>query len=225
MIKRMIFPLVFGLVGIGILISLGVWQVQRMSWKNAGLDEIAEKITAAPIRLPLIPIKEKHNRLSVSVDVKLGSDEIHVITSKKNSGPGFLVIIPAFETTQKRDIMIDMGFVSVVDKDKKRLPLDVKIIGNLLWPNETDGFTPKPDLNRNIWFARDVDKMAAYFKTEPVLLVAREIIGESYGPIPIVIGHNIPNDHKEYAITWFSLAFVWFGMTLYLLWRIKERTL
>ena len=34
---------------------------------------------------------------------------------------------------------------------------------------------------------------------------------------------NIPNDHLEYAITWFGLAAVWAVMTGYLLWRIKRR--
>ncbi len=33
-----------------------------------------------------------------------------------------------------------------------------------------------------------------------------------------------PNNHREYAVTWFSLAAVWVGMTLYLLWRIRRRT-
>jgi surfeit locus 1 family protein len=42
--------------------------------------------------------------------------------------------------------------------------------------------------------------------------------------MPLPISLNIQNDHKEYAITWFSLALVWFLMTIYLLWRIKQKT-
>jgi surfeit locus 1 family protein len=35
---------------------------------------------------------------------------------------------------------------------------------------------------------------------------------------------GIPNDHWGYAVQWFSLAAVWLGMTAYLLWRIRQRT-
>ncbi|MGB3148971.1 MAG: SURF1 family protein, partial [Paracoccaceae bacterium] len=32
----------------------------------------------------------------------------------------------------------------------------------------------------------------------------------------------VPNNHLNYAITWFSLAVVWAGMTLALAWRIRQ---
>ncbi len=67
--------------------------------------------------------------------------------------------------------------------------------------------------------------MAAALETEPVLLVAREVAGDAQGIVPVpVTTEGIPNNHREYAITWFSLAAVWAGMTLYLLWRIRRRS-
>ena len=42
-------------------------------------------------------------------------------------------------------------------------------------------------------------------------------------PMPLPVTVNIPNDHLQYAITWFGLALVWALMTGYLLWRIKRR--
>ena len=49
----------------------------------------------------------------------------------------------------------------------------VTVTGNLQWPQETDSFTPEPDLRKNIWFARDVPAMAAALDTREVLVVAR----------------------------------------------------
>jgi surfeit locus 1 family protein len=42
--KRIIFLVVFGLGGAAILISLGVWQMQRLSWKQAIMTQIEGRI-------------------------------------------------------------------------------------------------------------------------------------------------------------------------------------
>jgi surfeit locus 1 family protein len=53
MIRRMIWPLVFGIGGVAILVSLGVWQVQRLAWKEGVLAEIEARIAASrPSRCP-----------------------------------------------------------------------------------------------------------------------------------------------------------------------------
>ncbi len=224
MTKRMIFPIVFGIIGIAILLALGTWQVKRMGWKNTILAQIEQRITAEPIPLPAKPNPEFDNRLSVRVKALIGFDEAHVLYSTKRGGPGFLVITPALTKPDERRVLIDMGYIPEAQKSKVRSPQTVTIVGNLLWPNETDGFTPDPNLAKNIWFARDAGKMARHFKTESFLIVARSIEVGDYGTIPQPIGLNIPNDHFEYAITWFSLVLVWFGMTLYLLYRIRQKT-
>lgn len=224
MTKRMILPLAFGVIGIAILLWLGFWQLARLDWKETILSQIEERAAAAPVALPANPDPESDNRLNVRVSAVVGFDEAHVIASKKNEGPGFLVIAPALTKPDNRKILIDLGFIPEAQKDVVRAPQEITVTGALLWPNETDGFTPDPNLDRNIWFARDVDKMSAHFDTEPVFVVARQLETGDYGTEPQPIGHNIPNDHLEYAITWFSLAFVWFGMTAYLLWRIRQKT-
>lgn len=224
MTKRMIFPLIFGITGIAILLSLGFWQVKRMGWKNTILAQIEAQMTAEPVALPLTPNPETDNRRSVRVEALIGFDEAHVLYSTKRGGPGFLVIAPALTKPDNRRVLIDMGYIPEAQKKTVRSPQTITVVGNLLWPNETDGFTPDPNMDKNIWFARDADKMAKHFDTEPFLIVARTIETGDYGTAPQPIGLNIPNDHKEYAITWFSLALVWFGMTLYLLWRIRQKT-
>ena len=64
--------------------------------------------------------------------------------------------------------------------------------------------------------------MAEALGTEPVMLVAAAS-DDPDAPMPLPVGVNIPNDHLQYAITWFGLAVVWAVMTGYLLWRIKRR--
>lgn len=218
--KRMIAPLIFGLCGIAVLVSLGVWQLQRLAWKENTLAEIEARLASAPVALPDDPQEARDNRLKVSISGSFEPGELHVLTSIKGEGPGFRIITP-FLTRSGRRIMVDRGFVPEAEKTAIRPVGYSEIEGNLLWPNETDGYTPEPNLERNIWFARNTETMAKALKTEPILVSTQ--VATPPGPTkPLPVTVNIANDHREYAITWFSLAIVWLGMTLFLLWRIRS---
>ena len=78
------------------------------------------------------------------------------------------------------------------------------------------------DFKKNIWFSRNLREMSKYLNSEPTLVILEQSDPPLKTPLPQPIGLNIPNNHLSYAITWFSLAFVWFGMTIYMLWRIKN---
>ena len=222
--RRMILPLIFGLGGAAILISLGVWQVQRLAWKNAVLDEIETRISAPPVPLPAVPDANGDRYLPVAITGRTTGDELHLLVSLKGTGPGYR-IVSAFETSDRRRIMLDEGYIRTTEKDTARPVSDLTITGNLHWPVEVDGFTPDPQLDDNIWFARDVPAMAAALGAEQTLVIARSVSPPDARPTPLPVDSaGIPNDHLEYAITWFSLALVWLGMTGFLLSRIHRRT-
>ncbi|MEM9708078.1 MAG: SURF1 family protein [Pseudomonadota bacterium] len=220
--KQYLFPVFLGVLGAGILISLGVWQLQRLEWKERVLAEIDAKIAAAPGPVPLAPAPETHRYAPVQGAGAFDGEEVHVLISVKGVGPGYRVI-QAFETGQRR-ILVDRGFIPTTEKGAGGALGPARVIGNLHWPDEIDRFTPDPDIAANIWFARDVPALSAALDTEPVLVVARQIEGaERATPLPVTTA-GIPNDHLEYAVTWFGLAAVWLGMTAFLLWRIYGRT-
>lgn len=221
---RYIFAVVLGVAGVAVLVSLGVWQLNRLEWKEGRLAEIAARMAADPVDVPLQPDAATQNYLRVTASGRLTGEEVHVLTSLKNVGPGFLVVARV-ETPEGRTLLVDLGFVPEARKDEPRTG-GVAVTGNLLWPNEVDPwFTPDPDLAGNIWFARDLPAMAAALDAEPVLIVASAVSPAGPPmPDPQRVAANVPNDHREYAITWFSLAAVWLGMTLLWLWRIRRRT-
>lgn len=220
--RRIVIPLIFGLAGAAVLISLGIWQVQRLTWKAGVLAEIEAKIAAAPVALPAKPDPVRDKYLPVIAAGVLSGPELHVLVSRKNIGAGYRVIQP-FDMQGHR-ILVDRGFVRLEEKDTPRAQVHVTLTGNLHWPDEVDSYTPEPDRDRNIWFARDVPAMARALKTEPVLLVVRNSSQSdpSVTPLPVDTG-AIPNDHLEYAITWFSLAAIWITMTGYFIWRQRRK--
>jgi surfeit locus 1 family protein len=222
MLKRMIVPMLFGAIGVAILLSLGIWQSNRLVWKEAILAEIDQRIAMAPVSLPDNAAEAADEYLAVTAYGRILPDEIHILTSSQKSGPGYRVIAP-FELGD-RTILVDRGFIRQADKDKARENVSGVVNGNLLWPDEVDAkYTPAPNLATNTWFARDLPAMAAHLKTEPVLIVLRKpsVGDKAVTPWPVTrIG--IPNNHLNYAITWFLMAGAWLGMTGYWLWRIRR---
>jgi surfeit locus 1 family protein len=221
MYVKLLFPIFLGLGGVAILLILGFWQIQRLDWKNELLYNIEKKITARPTQLMSYPNEVSDQYRSVMVEGDIMPGEIHVLTSIKNLGPGFLIVVP-FKLVDGRVIMVDIGFVPEAEKNLDRFRGRMKIVGNLLWPNETDGFTPDPDVAKNMWFARDLEKMSQHLTADEVLVVMTQS-EPVVGPTPQRIGIHISNDHLGYAITWFSLAVVWFGMTSLLVYRITKQ--
>lgn len=220
--QRYLFPLLLGVVGVAILASLGLWQLERLEWKQAILSDIEARISAEPVALPLSPDPMQDRYRSVMAEGRFLDDEIHVLVSQKGIGAGYRVV-QAFETGG-RHVLVDRGIIATTQKSESAATGAASVTGNLHWPDETDLFTPDPDTDANIWFARDVPAMAAALGTDETLIVAREIRGAARGePLPVGT-EGIPNNHLGYAIQWFGLAAVWAGMTAFLLWRMHGRT-
>jgi len=218
---RFLLPLIFGLLGTVVLVGLGVWQMQRLDWKEAILADIDARITAAPVALPDQPDPQADRYLPVTVTGVLQDPAIRVLVSQKQVGAGYRIIRPM--QVGERLIMVDLGFLPI-QSPTPAVPSDpVTVQGNLHWPDEVDSYTPAPDLDADIWFARDLSLMADHLGTAPVLVVARStsLPDSALAPLPVDTS-GIPNDHLGYAVTWFGLAIVWVMMTGFFLWRIRK---
>lgn len=221
--RRLVFPLILGIVGCAILIQLGLWQLSRLEWKKSMLDRIEVGIAADPVPLPAT-VDPSMKYLPVTVSGTTTGAEIDVLSQSPLRGAGYQVV-SRFVTDDGRAILLDRGFIPQEARKVERPPVRLVVRGNLHWPDEKGGATPDPNLDENIWFARDVPAMAAALGTEPVLVVASFVQGDAQGvePMPIQV-EGIPNSHLSYAVQWFLLAAVWAGMTGGLIWRIRQRT-
>lgn len=220
--KRYLFPLVVGVLGCAILITLGMWQLRRLHWKEGMIAEIQSRIDSAPAALPAA-VDPSMKYAPVYVSGETTGQEIDVLSGTRELGGGYQVV-SGFVTDDGRRILLDRGFVDQDHKRELRPPVRLEVAGNLHWPDEKGSATPAPNMTENIWFARDVPAMAAELGTEPILIVAAEIRGDGQGvrPIPIAI-ESIPNNHLSYAMQWFMIAVAWAGMTVALIWRIRQR--
>jgi surfeit locus 1 family protein len=222
MSPRLVLPILFGLVGTAVLVALGTWQHQRLTWKEDIIARIEARLAADPAPVPGGANADEHQYLRVAEEGILLPGELHVYTSVPPHGVGYRVVAP-FEIEPGRRVLLDRGFVPIGEKDAARDTGPIAVEGALHWPQETDRFTADPDREANIWFARDTELMAEALETEPVMLVA-ERSSALDAPLPQPVSVNIPNNHLEYVVTWYGLAVVWAGMTVYWLWRITRRS-
>ncbi|WP_456385836.1 SURF1 family protein [Profundibacter sp.] len=221
--KRIIIALLFGLVGAGVLTALGLWQLERLQWKNVMLAQIEARIGSAPVGIPVRPEEARDQYMPVQMSGRIMPDEIHVLASVQKIGAGYR-IISVFEMIGGRRVMLDRGFVAIAAKNAPRPEVGAQIIGNLHWPDEINSATPVPDQAAAIWFARDIGAMAEALGTEPLLVVQRHSSEAALVTSPFAVtSRGIPNRHLEYVVTWFGLALVWLGMTAYLIWRMTRR--
>lgn len=220
MFRKLFMIFVVGLGGTAVLVALGVWQVQRLDWKQSMLSEIETRIAAAPVPLPSDPNPLRDQYLPVTAEGHVGGVPVRVLTSRKNVGAGHRLIVPFL--TGDRRVLLDLGFLPEGQDAPDLGDRDLAVTGNLHWPDETDSFTPEPDLGEGLWFARDVPALAEALGTEPILVVRRDgddIPGVTPWPVDTT---GIPNDHLGYAITWFSLAVIWLAMTGVLVYRMRK---
>ena len=220
--RGVVAAVVFGVVGTAVLIGLGAWQLKRLAWKEQQIAKLEQRLSQTPVALPEQPDAQRDKFLRVALTGSIDGRELHVLTSQMPWGAGFRVIVPVTDASG-RTVLVDLGYVPEAAKDPASRPATtVDAVGALYWPNETDGFTPQPDRAANIWFARDLDAMAGALGTEPLLIIAeRHGIGD--WPKPLRLGVNLPNDHLQYAITWFTLALIWAVMSTMLVRRENKR--
>jgi surfeit locus 1 family protein len=217
-------PALIGLIGAAILAYLGTWQLARLEWKQGILAEIEATISGAPQPLPVMIDPTEQRYMPVDLKGEIGGEALYVLVSAKMLGAGWRVI-SAFETEDGRRVLVDRGFTPVEAKNAPLYAGPAHVIGNMHWPDDRNSSTPENDAAKNTWFARDLGPMSEALDTEPLLIVARGMSPRDaqINPMPVDTA-GIPNDHLQYAITWYSLGVVWLLMTGLWMRRIAKGT-
>ena len=186
-----------------VLLSLGSWQLYRLNWKLDLISEIENSLKINPVKLSKF---NNQNYLRIKTSGTVDFDKQIYLYNLNNSGkPGFEVINPILIGNE--NYLINRGWIPFNKKDKAEINLinTNRIIGTLKKQSKANSFKPKNDIEKNYWFTLDRDDIFSYTGKKFSKYIIY-INGDYKTPEPKVITANISNNHKKYAITWFSMA-------------------
>ena len=199
------------------LISLGTWQLYRLNWKLNLISEVKNSLKNNPIELSKVD-KKNYLRIKTSGEIDF-EKQIYLYNLNDSGKPGFEVINPIL--IDNENYLINRGWIPFDQKNQSEINLinEDNIIGTLKLQTKASVFKPENDIEKNYWFTLDREDVFKYtgksFSNYIIYLN-----GEYKIPKPKVITANISNNHKKYAITWFSMAIS--ILLLYLYFRKKN---
>ena len=208
---------VFVIFFILVFVSLGTWQIIRLNWKNNLIFEIENSLKNPPVELSNIN-HENYLRVKTSGNIDF-EKQIYLYNLNENGTPGFEVINPL--SVNQKNYLINRGWIPFEKKGMQEInEFDEKnIVGTLKLQGRKNIFKPDNDIEKNYWFSLDREDIMKFTGKE----FSKYIIylnGDYKFPKPKKITANISNNHKKYAMTWFSLAIS--ILLLYLYFRKKN---
>jgi len=213
-------------------LSLGVWQMERRAWKRDLLDRIAASQAAPPVSLDELlkgdPLRFEYGRVRLA-GTFLHDKEFFLAARSLKEKVGMQVVTPV-RTDSGAIVLFDRGWVPSEKKDPAKraegqLSGRVELTGIVRRSQVKRQFAPDNDPAKNFWFHVDVPLMRSMAGGKPDPKLDTFFFDADAAPNPggVPIGGqtrlDIPNDHLQYAITWFLLALALAGVYLAYHWE------
>ena len=228
------------IVGTVVLCALGAWQLERMDEKHAYIDRLQQQAAGAPAPMPPSADWAKLDPAALDLThvVARGSyiDGIAGVRTTIAAGPpgsrqlsGFgRWIFQAFKLEDGGVILVNRGFVP-----EGRLGQ----IGPASGPDTINGFLRAPEA-RNSFTPQDLPAIREFYTRDPAAIAASlgqptapfylEAAREGDGMTPpagVDVGEligRIPDNHLQYALTWFGLALTLLGVFAAFVWQARK---
>jgi surfeit locus 1 family protein len=205
-------------IAMAILIGLGVWQLQRLQWKENLLAHVAALQAARP--QPIGPVLDALargrdvdlTRVTVVCPGLAAAPFLEMYDLRNGEAGVRLISACPVETARYENVLVDRGYVA--DSTKARPAVDpasrtpVTVTGVLRKPDRGNFATPRSGVGH--WYLREARAMGRALDARqpaPMFLFAETSTNpELKALVPAPLPVEIPNNHLGYALTWFGLA-------------------
>lgn len=230
-LRSLLVPAVFTLIVGAFLIGLGIWQLERLAWKNAIVARIEARTKNAPQRLPppdawdaLKPFDYEYRRVTLTGRFD-NAKEAYILRASAD-GPVYHVLTP-LALASGGTVLVDRGSVPAERRDPAtrvagQLSGIVTVTGLMRPPESRNAFTPADVPSKDRFYTRDPAEIARHFE---LIDAAPFVVDADATPNPggwpkggdtIV---DVPNNHFSYALTWFGLALGLFTVFVSYAWK------
>jgi len=226
------------LAALAVLVGLGLWQLKRLHWKEGLIAQIETRTKAPPITLKDATLMAGEGRDPSYYRVRVGGrfrhEQERYLLAVSAGRFGWHVITP-LETGDGEMVLIDRGFVPDRLKDPALRPdgevaNGVTVTGIVRMPETQGLFTPDNEPVANRWFWRDLKAMAQSMFPGGTVGLAPFFLEAEKGDVPggwPEAGQTrteLPNNHLQYAFTWFLLAACLVVIYVAYVWKAQSRS-
>lgn len=217
----------------GLFLALGVWQVQRLAWKNDLVARVAARAHAEPVAAPapdqwpaLQADPSAHEYRRVRTAGKFLHEKEQLVQAVTDRGAGFWVMAP-LRIADGSVVWINRGFVPSASqwqatREAAHCRGPVTVTGLLRRSEPDGGFLRRNDPAAGRWFSRDVPALAAAAGLPPAAVApyfvdagADTPCATPEGPVGGLTVLRFANNHLVYALTWFALAAMTVAATVF----------
>ena len=239
-LRSLLLPGLFTVLGLAGLIGLGLWQLERLAWKEALIAEVSARAAAPPVDAPhetdwatLAPGDYEYRHVSLAGTYEFAHQALvfRALDQPRGhfSGPGYLVLTP-LRLTDGAHVIVNRGFVPADQKarfvaESGEGAANIAVTGLMRASEPRTWFTPADDPAHGDWFTRDPGAIAAALKLKRAapFTIDADATGNA-GGLPQG-GETIlafPNNHLGYVLTWFGMALALAGVfSAYALTRLR----
>ena len=236
--KRWVYGLI-AVLGFAGLTALGVWQLERRAWKLDLIERVDKRIHAAPVPAPgpeewpsINAATAEYRRVTASGQFL--NDRETLVRAVTKLGAGFWVVTP-FQTDQGFIVLVNRGFVppdrqQAATRTAGQITGTTSVTGLLRLSEPKGGFLRANDPAGNRWYSRDVAAISAKLglppQTAPYFIDADSTPNAGGTPVGGLTVIAFPNNHLQYAVTWFALALMLAGWAVLVMRhekRIREK--
>jgi surfeit locus 1 family protein len=232
-VRQLLWPFIFTLVCAAFLVSLGVWQLHRLAWKEGLLAQIAARADAPVVAPPdvadwpkLKPIDYDYRH--VVLTGRFVYDDTVLVFSPagpEHVGPGYLLLTP-LRLASGAYVIVNRGFAPAALAAKLRSQKDsvgeTHFTALMRPPQGRNAFTPADHPDKGEYFTRDPAIIARYFHLSPMAPFTVDVDavpGTTGWPRGGTTERDLPNNHFNYALTWFGLAIGLLGVFISFVFR------
>ena len=195
---------------------MGTWQVYRLYLKNNLISDLQNNLKTSSINFNVDIDKEYTKVLFKKKDLNTKIFLYHL-----NKGEiGFKVMVP-YEINSSLLVLVDKGWIrkDKINLIKNTLFNDDIIEGYTKKIREKNLFTPNNNIKEDFLYSVEIDNLKKSLNKNiyPLLIIQTSKTNKDIIPNDYEV--RLPNNHLQYAITWYGLAL--FTIIFFLYYRKK----